>query len=125
MATNFTGIIIRESLSKNDVLEKVKILKTKVEKVGPKHKTPWLKKWTMLTVEIGADKAAKVADELSKSLAAEHNWYADFKNSSFHFIIFRNKIFRIDLEHKVQYEEAKKYGLSQGIPAYQLDFEKN
>ncbi len=124
MSTNFTGIIIKESLAKNEILEKMKILNTKVKKTTPKDKTPWIKQWTFITVEVGADKAAKVAEELSKSLTAEHNWYADFKNKDFHFIIFRNKVFRIDLEHKTQYQEARKYGLSQGIPEYQLDFEK-
>ena len=122
MSNKFIGVIIKESLEKKDVLEKVKILETKIKQVVAKHKTPWLDKWTVYTVEVGSDKAAKVADELSKSLESAHNWYADFKNDNFHFIIFRNKVFRIDLAGKEKYEKAKKYGLSLGIPEYQLDF---
>ena len=119
---SYKGTIIEESLDKKDVLEHVKILSTKIEQVVDKHKTPWLKQWTLYNVEIGDDKAAKVADELSKSLESAHNWYADFKNSELHFIIFRNKVFRITRTNKAQYEEAKKYGISLGIPAYQVDF---
>ena len=122
MSSNFVGVIIKESLENKDVLEKVKIIKTKVEKVVKKHKTPWLDKWTLYTVEITAEKAAKVADELSKCLESEHNWYADFKNDDFHFIIFRNKVFRIDRTSKEQYDNAKDYGLSLGIPKYQVNF---
>ena len=49
---NYKGVIIEESLETKDVLERIKILSTKVEQVVDKHKTPWLKQWTMHTVEI-------------------------------------------------------------------------
>ena len=122
MSSNFVGVIIEESLENKEILDKVKIIKTKIEKVVNKHKTPWLDKWTLHTVEINADKAAKIASELSRCLESAHNWYADFKNNEFHFIIFRNKVFRITRTNKEQYNEAKKYGLSLGIPEYQVDF---
>ncbi len=121
MADNFTGIIIEESLENKAVLKKVKILKTKVEQVTEKHKTPWLKQWTLHSVEISEDQASKIAKELSEALAPNY-WYADFKNKTHHFIIFRNKIFYIDRQSKIQYDEAKRYGLSLGIPEYQVDF---
>lgn len=53
---------------------------------------------------------------------SEHSWYADFKNDSFDFIIFRNKVFKIDRSKKEQYDDVVKFGLSLGIPDYQLDF---
>ena len=55
-------------------------------------------------------------------LESEHPWYADFKNEATHFIIFRNKVFKIDRASVEQYNEAKEYGISLGIPAYQVDF---
>lgn len=122
MKDNFAGVIIGESLENKDVLKKVKILKTKVEKVLEKHKTPWVKQWTLYTVEIPENETEKIAEELSRSLDSEHNWYADFKNNTRHFIIFRNKIFNIDRQSKEQYNQAKQYGISLGIPEYQVDF---
>jgi len=119
---NFNGTIIVESLSDKEVLEKVKITATKTEKVTEKHKTSWLTKWTVYSVQITPEKAAKVAKELSESLESAHNWYADFKNDNFHFIVFRNKVFRVERNSKAQYDQAKKYGIGQGIPEYQLDF---
>ncbi len=122
MSNNFIGTIIEESLASKDILEKIKVTKKKTEKVTAKHKTPWLEKWTVLKVEIGADKAAKIADEIAKRLESAHNWYADYKNDDFHFVIFRNKVFRITRTSEEQYAQAKKYGMSLGIPDYQLDF---
>lgn len=119
---NYKGTIIKESLNKQDVLGRVKILSTKIERVVNKHKTPWLKQWTLYTVEIGSDKAAKVAEELSRCMEQAHSWYADFKNDEFHFVVFRNKIFRIDRTSKKQYDEVKDYGVLLGIPSYQVDF---
>ncbi len=121
MVNTFIGVIIEESLRNKDVLKKVKIIKTKVEQVTEKHKTPWLKQWTLHTVEISENQANAIAKELSVALERSY-WYADFKNKKHHFIIFQNKIFYIDRKSKEQYDEAKEYGLSLGIPAYQVDF---
>ncbi|MDP3965023.1 MAG: hypothetical protein Q8Q20_05235 [bacterium] len=120
--SDYTGVIIEESLEKTNVLKEVSILKTKVEKVTEKHKTPWVSQWSLHTVEIPIDEADKIAERLSKSLDSRHSWYADFKNETTHFIIFRNKVFKIDRMSKEQYDEAKQYGISLGIPEYQVDF---
>lgn len=118
----FTGIIIEESLENKEILKKVKIVSTEVEEVVESHKTPWVRQWTMHTVEIPTDEADKMAEEISQALDHEHNWYADFKNATHHYIIFRDKVFYIDRTSQEQYDEAKKYGISLGIPEYQVNF---
>ena len=120
--TNFNGVIIEESLENKDDLQKVKIIKTKVERVTEEHKTPWIKQWTLHTVEIPENQADEIAEDLSNSLDSEHDWYADFKNDKFHYIIFHNKVFKVDRSKPEQYQDVTKYGLSLGIPDYQLDF---
>jgi len=122
MAENFIGVIIKESLEKKDVLKKVKIIKTKVEKVRERHQTPWIKQWTLHTIEIPGKNADLIAEEISKTLDSEHNWYADFKNSKFHYVIFHYKVFKIDRSKKEQYDAVVRYGVSLGIPDYQLNF---
>ncbi|MEK7552226.1 MAG: hypothetical protein AAB534_02300 [Patescibacteria group bacterium] len=119
---NYSGVIIEESLEKKDVLNDVKILSTKVEEVTEDHKTPWINKWTLHTVEIPEKQMEKTAKKISKSLDSKHFWYADFKNDSFHYIIFRDKFFKVDRSKKDSYDEVLKFGLSLGIPDYQLDF---
>ena len=119
---NYKGTIIKESLKDTSILEEVKILDTKIEKVTEKHKTPWLKQWTIISIEVNADKAAKISKRLSECMEPSHDFYADFKNENIHFIIFKNKIFRVNITSKSQYDEVKKYALSLGLPEYQVDF---
>jgi len=119
---NYQGVIIEESLDNKKVLNKVKIIKTKISSVKEKHKTPWIKQWTMHTVKITEENADKVAEQLSKDLDKAHSWYADFKNQDYHFIIFRGKIFKVNLKNPILYKDAKLYGISLGIPDYQVDF---
>lgn len=119
---NYKGVIIEESLENKDILKDVKILETKVEEVVEEHKTPWIKQWTLHTVEIPENQVASVAEKISKALDSKHDWYADFKNNTHHYIIFRDKVFCIDQKSKEQYDEAKRYGISLGIPEYQVDF---
>lgn len=122
---NYKGIIIEESLERKDVLKDVKVVSTKVELVTGEHKTPWLKQWTLHTVEIPEDSADAIVAQLSADLEKEHNWYADFKNERYHYIIYRGKIFRVDLKNPIFYNDAKQYGISKGIPEYQVDFAPN
>jgi len=119
----FRGVIIEESLENKNFLKNIKIISTKIEQVVEKHKTPWLKQWTLHTVEVSEDKTESIALEISKSFESKHHsWYVDFKNENIHFIIFPNKVFKIDRTSKEQYDKAKEYGISLGIPPHQVDF---
>ena len=120
---NYTGIVIEESLRDTSVLNEVTILETKVEPITPEHMTPWLTQWTLHTVEIPEEMAEDFAEKLSRSFDKEHpDWYADFKNDVYHFIVFAGKIFKVNRAKPTRYKDAKAYGSSIGIPEYQLDF---
>ncbi len=119
---NYTGTIIEESLENKNILEKIRITNQKVEVVNKMHRTPWVRQWTLDSVEIEVARAEEVANILSSALDSEHPWYADYKNEKWHYIIFKKKIFKIDRNNKQQYDDAKEYGLSLGIPEYQVDF---
>lgn len=118
----YRGVIIEESLVDESALKDVHIVGTKVEQVTEKHKTPWVKQWTLHAVEISEDKADAIAEKIAQALDPEHAWYADFKNNNLHYVIFRNRVFRVPRRSKEKYDEAKQYGLSLGIPEYQVDF---
>jgi len=119
---NFKGVVIEESLEDKKILKNLNILKTNVEKVTERHKTPWLRKWTLHTIEVSEDKAMGLAESIALSLEKNHPWYADYKTEEYHFIIFKKKIFVVNRKRKDEYEEVKKYGVSIGIPDYQLNF---
>ncbi len=118
----YQGVIIKESLENEEVLRVVKIIATKVEAVTERHKTPWIKQWTLHTVEIPEGQAEEVAEKISRSLDSQHDWYADYKNDKTHYIIFRDKVFKIDRTSADQYQQARDYGISLGIPEYQVGF---
>lgn len=120
---NYKGVIIEESLGDLSVLKKVKIISTSIEKVTSRHNTPWVKQWTLHKIEIPEKKADDIAELISWSFDPSHpQWYIDYKNSRYHFIIFNGQIFKVDLENPGQYKDARDYGISIGIPEYQLDF---
>lgn len=120
----YKGTIIKESLENEEVLQAVNIISTKVEEVTDRHKTPWIKQWTLHTVEIPEGQAEEVAEKISRSLDSQrvHSWYADYKNDKTHYIIFRHKVFKIDRTSIDQYQQARDYGISLGIPEYQVNF---
>lgn len=119
---SYKGVIIEESLEDFDVLDKVPIISTAIEEVTESHQTPWVRQWTLHTVEIPEDRIERVVNLISRSLDSQHPWYADFKSSDFHYIVFRGKFFKVDRSKPEQYKAVTDYGLTLGIPDYQLDF---
>ncbi len=117
---NYKGDIIEESLIDKGVLKEVNIISTRVEKVTDEHQTPWLSQWTLDTIEVTENEAESLAEKLSKALDPEHGWYIDYRNDQYHFVIFKDKVFKIDHSKKSDYDEMIKYGLSVGTPDYQL-----
>jgi len=117
---NYKGDIIEESLSDKGVLKEVNIISTRIEKVTDEHQTPWLSQWTLDTIEVTENETESLAEKLSKALDPEHGWYIDYRNDQYHFVIFKDKVFKIDRSKKSDYDEMIKYGLSVGTPDYQL-----
>lgn len=122
--TNYTGVIIEESLENRDVLQRVKVTTSQVEPVTDRHKTPWLSQWTLHWVEIPESEAQEIANALSRALDRRHtgSWYGDFRNATHHYIVFRDKVFFVDRRSREQYQLAIRHGISLGIPEHQLDF---
>ena len=118
---NYRGDVIEESLQDKSVLKNLNIINTRVEKVTSEHRTPWLKKWTLDTIEVQEGQAERLAETLSKAIELGY-WYIDYKNDHTHFVIFPNKIFKIDRKNPKEYVPAIKHGLTLNIPRYQLDF---
>lgn len=119
----YSGCIIEESLTNKDVLKEFIITKTNVEKVTEESNTPDLDAWTMHIVEIAEDKIESIVPLLSKSIDGSRKnggWYTDLKSDDWHYIIFSGKAFKVDRSNGEQYEQAKEYGMSIGIPEYQL-----
>lgn len=117
----YRGDVIEESLQDKTTLKGLHIVSTRVEQVTKEHKTPWLKQWTLHTIEVPDNEAESLAERLSHSIDGEH-WYIDFKNDATHFIIFPHKVFKVNRKQPEEYKPVVTYGLSINIPRHQLDF---
>lgn len=119
---DYEGIIIQESLTNFDILKELEIVHTEIEKVTRANETPWLEQWTMHTVVIKKDKMDDYAQKLSQLIDSKHcnNWYCDFKNEELHYVVFRNKVFKLDKHSKQDYTNMKEYAIKLGLPEHQL-----
>ena len=115
---NFVGDIIEESLKYTSVLKSFCITSTRIKPVKPEEGTPWIKQWTLHTVEISEGQAGALAEQIRPLLVEkvwyknawhEDTWYADWRNNFHHYIIFPKKIFYVDRRRKEEYEEASRY----------------
>jgi hypothetical protein len=119
----YKGIIIEESLKNLSILDSVQVIDTEIEHVTEGFGTPWLKQWTLRTVVIKESEAGDFAESLSHAIETEHSsWFADFNNDTTHYIVFPDKVFVVDRSMPEQYEMARQYGLSLGLPRHQLNF---
>lgn len=120
----FRGIVIRESLSRPEIIDDAKVISTKVETVTKDMRTPWIPQWTMEEIEVSDHAIDEFAKKLSQSIDRTHanSWYADLKNNNFHYIIFSGRVFSVDRSHPEQYQAVKEFGQHIGIPKHQLDF---
>lgn len=118
--TQYRGDIIEESLEDKDILKELNIISTRIEKVTDEHQTPWLSQWTLNTIEVDEVEVDNLSEKLSKALESENGWYIDYRNDKFHYVIFKDKVFKIDRSKKSDYDKMIEYGLSVGTPDYQL-----
>lgn len=117
----YRGVIIEESLSDKSPLEGLDIVSRSVEKVTKMHETPWLEQWTLDTVEIPEAKMETIAQILSKAIDLSHcgNWYCDFKNNDWHYVVFCNKVFKLNRKSLADYKAMQEYAKSIGLPKHQ------
>ncbi len=119
---DYKGVIIEESLADKSALDGLKILIQEIEVVEEAHETPWLEKWTCDTVEVPEATIDEVTQRLASAIDIEHcgNWYCDFKNDNWHYVVFRDKIFKINRKSRDDYVKMQEYAASIGLPAHQM-----
>lgn len=119
---NYKGVIIEESLTDNSIIKELNVIQKEVSKTTAREKTPWLNKWSLYTVEIEEKEIDKYAERLSKLIDNEHcsDWYCDFRNNTYHYVIFKDKFFKLNRGNKKDYKEMREYAINLGLPEYQL-----
>lgn len=119
---DYKGVVIEESLIDASIIKELDIVQTEKNEITHKEKTPWLNKWTLHTVIIKEDKIDDYSKRISKLIDKEHmsSWYCDFRNDKYHYVIFKNKVFKLAKTKKEDYSNMRQYGIKIGIPEEQL-----
>ncbi len=119
---SYKGVIIEESLVDISIIEELEVISHDVEMIKEEDETPWLDRWTMDTVLIPEEKIEEYAKRLSKLIDISHcsNWYCDFRNEKYHYVIFSNRIFCLDKTKKEDYKKMQEYAIGIGLPKHQL-----
>ncbi len=116
----FKGVLLKESLADETVLDLLKI--TKIEKWDVSNATKNQPKvWHAMWYEGESSQADKIADVLSKALK-QGEWYTNFRAEDQVYVIFPRKVFVYTRGDETRREEAKEYGRSIQLDESQLDW---
>lgn len=118
----FNGVLVKESLQDERVLEGLAV--TRTEKWDVQHAAEFQPRaWTAIYFEGDAAQADAVAERLSRAL--KPCWYADFATEGEQgavYVVFPNRVFKYARGDRRKRSEAVKYGEWLGIPKAQLDW---
>lgn len=122
----FDGLLLKESLKDESVLNLVNVTKTEVWKNIKNATKDQPKSWTAIYFEFEGteEEADSKAEVFSRALKSEPiPWYMNMSNSEKIYVIYPDKFYKYQKGDKEKLREAKDYGLMIGIPQSQLDWE--
>ena len=115
-----TGLLLKESLSDLNVLDRLTISKTETWHVtNAAEFQP--DEWTAISFEVNDAAAAGVVEELSHVLKSP-GWFIDTRWGEWVIVIFPQRVFKYRRGDQAGKVQAQKYALAIGIPASQLDW---
>jgi hypothetical protein len=115
----FKGLLLRESLRDEGVLDLVKVTQTEVWDV--ENAVDWqLRRWTAISFEGESDRADKVAEAMSRAIKPA--WYANFSTETHVYVVFEDRVFKYIKGDAQARAEAQSYAISAGIPESQVDW---
>ena len=114
-----TGLLLKESLADESVLDTLRVTKTEVWDV--QNAVDWQpRRWTAITFEGDDDQADATAGQLSRALKPA--WYANFSTETHAYVVFAGRFFKYLRGDGQARADAQQYALSVGVPASQLDW---
>lgn len=119
----FSGLLLKESLKDESVLNSVKITKTEAWNDIENATENQPKNWTAIFFEFeGTEDEADIKAEIM-SRVLRRLWYLNFSGNKKIYVVFPdNKFYKYQKGDKEKIQEAINYGLKIGIPQSQLDW---
>ncbi len=115
-----TGLLLKESLQDESVLNLVHI--TKTESWNAANAAPnQPKTWTAISFEADEDLADEIAAAFSRALQPE-GWYLNYAFANKVYVIFPKKVFKYLRGNQRARQQAIRFGRTLNIPNSQLDW---
>lgn len=111
MGRNYTGIIVEESLDDNRILNGLHI-----NKIHISNSSDPADRWHLYEINNSKEEIQALSQHILEG------WYMHFWAGTNITAVFRGRTFEFNYENKGTWADVLKYGLSLGIPEYQLDF---
>lgn len=114
----FEGVLIKESIVDENILDLLEIKKVEIWKTGgnPKY-------WTVLFF---SSKHSDFPEEISKVMKSEdtpnENWFVDFKADNIKYIVFKDLILKYRIGNQEEKQLVCERCREQGIPADQMNW---
>jgi hypothetical protein len=116
----FTGLLLKESLLDDRVLDLLSVTKTEVWQVeNPSPLQP--ARWTALTFECDQAQAEVIAQALSRAIKPR-GWYINASSGDQVYVIFPGRVFRYARGDLGARAEAQAYARTLDVPERQLDW---
>jgi hypothetical protein len=116
----YEGVLIKESIESEDILDCLDINKVEIWKTGGRPKY-----WTVLFFTTNEK---SFPEKLSKVIKAEEsvagNWFCDFKAGNRKYIVFREKVLQYEIGNAEQKEAVCGACRELGIPDEQMQWEE-
>ena len=115
----FKGLLLRESLREETILDLVQVTKTEVWDVeNAEAGQPG--QWTAISFEGKSDRADEVAEAMSRAIKPA--WYANFSTETDVYVILEDRVFKYVKGDVAVRAEVEAYAISVGIPESQVDW---
>ena len=115
----FKGLLLRESLKDEGILDLLRVIKTEVWDVqNAEGGQP--ERWTAISFEGESERADVVAEAMGHAIKPE--WYANFSTETRVYVVFANRVFTYSKGDAEARAEVEAYAISVGIPESQVDW---
>lgn len=115
----YKGVIIKESLSDEKILDYVSISKVEIWRTdaNPKY-------WTVLYFTSAQENFPELLSKVIISNEEVGNWFVDMKSGNIKIIVFRNKILRYEIGNEKEKQIVCEECIKLGIPDSQMNWEE-
>ena len=113
-----TGLIIKESIQDEKILDEIEIVKVEIWKT---NNTP--KYWTAISFTSSCEKFPEhLSKALSRSSVSGMVWYVDIQDAVYKYIVLKDVVLKYHLENKEEKKSVCKKCMELGVEKEQLDW---